>query len=41
MLSVDPEADANESSVVGGQGGDHAEKNVQTKIISIGLVREE
>ncbi len=39
--SADPKADAIKSSVVGEKGDDHAEKNVKTKIISMGLVKEE
>ena len=39
--SADPEVDAMESSVVGEKGDDHAEKIMKTKIISIGLVKEE
>jgi hypothetical protein len=30
-----------ESGVVGEKGDDHAEKNVKTKMISMGLVKEE
>jgi hypothetical protein len=39
--SADPKLDAMESSVVGEKGDDHAEKNEKTKIISMGLVKEE
>ncbi len=39
--SADPKADAIESSVVSEKGDDHAEKNMKTKIVSMGLVKEE
>jgi hypothetical protein len=39
--SIDPKLYAMESSAVGEKGDDHAEKNVKTKIISMGLVKEE
>jgi hypothetical protein len=39
--NADPNMDAMESSVAGEKGDDHAKKNVETKIISMGLVKEE
>jgi hypothetical protein len=39
--SADPKVDAMESSVVGEKEDDHGEKIVKTKIISMGLVKEE
>jgi hypothetical protein len=41
MPSADPKANAMESSVVGEKGDDHAEKVIKTKIISMGVVKEE
>ncbi len=39
MPSEDLKVDAMESSVVGEKGDDHAEKNMKTKIISMGVVK--
>jgi hypothetical protein len=41
MPSADPKVDAMESSVVGEKGDEHAEKNMKTKIISMGVVKKE
>ncbi len=41
MPNADPKVDAMESSVVGEKGDDHVENNLKTKIISMGLVKEE
>ncbi len=41
MPIADPEVDAIERSAIGEKGDDLAEKNVKTKIISMGLVKME